>query len=106
MTADTSWCGQSPNVPADLTLEVRLYNWTGTFASSGSTFPAGTFYYVDSTGARTDAKTLFRPANGYSASIDGKELTLNINFCGVTTNPLSVGFYYTGGNGYCGSFAK
>jgi hypothetical protein len=104
LTADSSWCGQSPNVPADLTLSVLLYNWNGTFAASGSTFPANTFYYVDSAGTRTDAKTMFRPASGYSVSADGKELSLTINFCGVTSNPLSVGFYYTGGNGYCASF--
>lgn len=101
---DTTWCAGS--TPAEVSVLLSLYYTSGTFAATGATFPSSTLYFVKSDGTTEDAKGLFRPASGYTVSADRKHLDLKLNFCGVSGASLTAGFYYTGGNEYCGSFAK
>ncbi len=69
--------------------------WTQMWPSASSAAPAPK--YVATTGSETAAP--FRPTSGYSAS--GYDSSFKINLCATTASPITAGFYFTGGNGFC-----
>ena len=107
--ADTTWCAGP--APADISVIVSLYNNADTFAATGAAFPSNTLFYVRSDGTQCDVTNcggaaMFRPSSGYTVSADRKQVDIKVNICDVADSSLSVGFYCTGGNGYCASIAK
>lgn len=75
---------------------VHLYAyWTQAWPSSSANAPGPK--YVSSTGTETAAG--FRPTSGYTAS--GYDVDFKITLCAMTASPITAGFYFTGGNGFC-----
>lgn len=112
VSAAAPWCGATD---AQLSILVHAYNKYSTFAATGATVPANTYFYVRPDGVTCDITTgcvvagaaqgrMYRPQSGYTVSSDFKDVTFKLNFCGLTgVTTLSVGFYVTGGNEYCTS---
>ncbi|MCY1041454.1 hypothetical protein OV208_09025 [Corallococcus sp. bb12-1] len=62
------------------------------------------FFYVRTTGGEQNGVPL---SNGYQRSTDSRSASLSVNLCvDKDFNQVVLGFYFTGGNGYCATLTK
>jgi Cys-rich repeat protein len=81
---------------------VRFYTKSGTLPTTKEGLNG--FFYVRTTGGEQNAVPL---SNEYQRSTDGKNASISVNLCtDATFDQIVLGFYFTGGNGYCATLTK
>ncbi|WP_257458120.1 hypothetical protein [Archangium lipolyticum] len=81
---------------------VSFYTKTGTLPTSKEGLNG--FFYVKTDGGELPGVPL---SNEYQRSADGKSASLSVNLCtDKNFDQIVLGFYFTGGNGYCATFTK
>lgn len=81
---------------------VSFYTKTGTLPTTKEGLNG--FFYVKTDGGELNGVPL---SNGYQRSTDGKSASLSVNLCtAASANQIVLGFYFTGGNGYCATLTK
>ncbi|RKH48046.1 hypothetical protein [Corallococcus sicarius] len=62
------------------------------------------FFYVRTNGSELNGVPL---SNGYQRSADARSASLSVNLCTAAgDSQIVLGFYFTGGNGYCATLTK
>ncbi|RYZ17772.1 MAG: hypothetical protein EOO70_00955 [Myxococcaceae bacterium] len=62
------------------------------------------FFYVRTNGSELNGVPL---SNGYTRSADSRSASLSVNLCTAAgDSQIVLGFYFTGGNGYCATLTK
>jgi hypothetical protein len=101
----TKFCGTDKG--ADVTVEIEAYYpGNGTFAATGATVPNDFIKWVNEAGmdqdaAKVNTSGVFRKMSGWKVSNNNKNVTVTASFCGVSGTSIVLGFYFTGGNGFC-----
>jgi hypothetical protein len=81
---------------------VSFYTKSGTLPTTKEGLNG--FFYVKTDGGELNGVPL---SNEYQRSADGKSAALSVNLCvNKDFNQVVLGFYFTGGNGYCATFTK
>ncbi|HZH04235.1 MAG TPA: hypothetical protein VEY30_10645 [Myxococcaceae bacterium] len=98
---DDSFCGAGSQA---FTATMQAYSPNTPFPELKSGLQG--FFYVQVNGQQLDATASFRQTD-YDRSADGKQITVNLTFCGAPANTsISVGLYFTGGNPYCAQIIR
>ncbi|XXF80472.1 hypothetical protein P2318_12170 [Myxococcaceae bacterium GXIMD 01537] len=86
------------------TIKARVYFYSKTGTLPPNKEGLNGFFYVKTTGGELDGVPL---SNGYSRAADGKSAALSVNLCAdKDLQQIVLGFYFTGGNGYCATLSK
>ena len=81
---------------------VSFYTKSGTLPTTKEGLNG--FFYVRTNGSELNGVPL---SNGYERSADGKSASLSVNLCTSSGDTqIVLGFYFTGGNGYCATLTK
>lgn len=98
---DTAGC-PGAGAPVKIVPRISFYAKAGTVPATEEGLSG--FFYV-----RTDKQDIALNATNlfnYTRSADGKSGTISAFLCGPDVNSIVLGFYFTGGNGYCTTFTR
>ncbi|NMO15733.1 hypothetical protein HPC49_16025 [Pyxidicoccus fallax] len=94
-------CG-SDTTAQTVKARVSFYSKSGTLPTTKEGLNG--FFYVRTNGSELNGVPL---SNGYQRSSDGRSASLSVNLCtSASDSQIVLGFYFTGGNGYCATLTK